>query len=208
MEAFALWVKEIVAQLGYTEIVFLMALESSLFPVPSELVMIPAGYRAAQGELNPWLATLCGGLGSVIGASANYLLGKYVGKTFLLAYGKYFLISPRTFHDAEALFLRNANVATFVGRFIPGIRHLISIPPGMFGMGAAPFVLLTALGATLWCGVLTALGYFFGQPVIAAVMEYTHEAALLALVALFAFVVWFVIKHRGRKDDATTERAT
>ena len=207
MEAFGQWIKEVVAQLGYTEIVFLMALESSLFPVPSELVMIPAGYRAAQGELNPWLATLCGGLGSLIGASANYLLGKYVGKTFLLAYGKYFLISPKTFHDAEALFLRNANVATFVGRFIPGIRHLISIPPGMFGMAVMPFVLLTTLGATLWCGVLTALGYYFGQPVIAAVMEYTHEAALLALVGLFAFVVWFVIKHRARKNDASVERA-
>lgn len=208
MEAFMQWVREIVAHLGYTEIVFLMALESSLFPVPSELVMIPAGYRAAQGELNPWLAALCGGLGSLIGASANYALGKFVGKTFLLAYGKYFLISPRTFHDAEQLFLRNANVATFVGRFIPGIRHLISIPPGMFGMHLAPFVLLTTLGATLWCGVLTALGYFFGQPVIDAVMAYTHEAALLAVGALAVFVVWFVIKHRARRGHASTEGTT
>lgn len=208
MEAFGLWVKEIVAQLGYTEIVFLMALESSLFPVPSELVMIPAGYRAAQGELNPWLATLCGGLGSLIGASANYALGKYVGKMFLLAYGKYFLISPKTFYDAEQLFLRNANVATFIGRFIPGIRHLISIPPGMFGMGLAPFVFLTTLGATLWCGVLTALGYFFGQPVIAAVMAYTHEAALVALVGLVAFVIWFVIKQRAKRAVTPTEGST
>jgi membrane protein DedA with SNARE-associated domain len=209
MEAFAQWVKEVVAQLGYTEIVFLMALESSLFPVPSELVMIPAGYRAAQGELNPFLAALCGGLGSLIGASANYALGKYVGKAFLLAYGKYFLISAKTFHDAEQLFLRNANVATFIGRFIPGIRHLISIPPGMFGMGLLPFALLTAFGATLWCGVLTALGYFFGQPVIEAVMAYTHEAALLALVGLAVFVIWFVVKHRGRKNGASsTERTT
>ena len=208
MEAFALWVKEIVAHLGYTEIVFLMALESSLFPVPSELVMIPAGYRAAQGELNPFLAVLCGGLGSLIGASANYALGKYVGKAFLLAYGKYFLISPKTFHDAEQLFLRNANVATFVGRFIPGIRHLISIPPGMFGMGLLPFALLTTLGATLWCGVLTALGYFFGQPVIEAVMAYTHEAALLALAGLVALVIGFVVRQRGRRTGNSTERAT
>ena len=205
MEAFALWIKEVVAHLGYTEIVFLMALESSLFPVPSELVMIPAGYRAAQGELNPFLATLCGGLGSLIGASANYALGKYVGKVFLLAYGKYFLISPKTFHDAEQLFLRNANVATFVGRFIPGIRHLISIPPGMFGMGLAPFMLLTTLGATLWCGVLTALGYYFGQPVIAAVMTYTPEAALLALVGLLVFIVWFVIRHRAKRNAVSTQ---
>lgn len=207
MDAFGQWVKEVVAHLGYTEIVFLMALESSLFPVPSELVMIPAGYRAAQGELNPWLATLCGGLGSLIGACANYALGKYVGKTFLLAYGKYLLISHTTFHDAEALFLRNAKAATFFGRFIPGIRHLISIPPGMFGMRLVPFALLTTLGATLWCGVLTALGYFFGQPVVEAVMAYTHEAAFLALAGLLVFVVWFVIKHRARRNGTSTERA-
>jgi membrane protein DedA with SNARE-associated domain len=198
MEAFGSWLKEMVSHLGYTEIVLLMALESSLFPVPSELVMIPAGYRAAQGELNPWLATLCGGLGSLIGASANYALGKYVGKAFVLNYGKYFLISRKTYDDAEALFLRNANVATFVGRFIPAVRHLISIPPGMFGMAIPPFVLLTTLGATIWCGVLVAAGYFFGEPVVAAIGAYTHEAGLIALALLFAFVVWFVLKHRGK----------
>lgn len=198
MEAFGSWLKEMVSHLGYTEIVLLMALESSLFPVPSELVMIPAGYRAAQGELNPWLATLCGGLGSLIGASANYALGKYVGKAFVLNYGKYFLISRKTYDDAEALFLRNANMATFVGRFIPAVRHLISIPPGMFGMAIPPFVLLTTLGATIWCGVLVAAGYFFGEPVVAAIGAYTHEAGLIALALLFAFVVWFVLKHRGK----------
>lgn len=203
MESFAIWLKEMVAHLGYTEIVFLMALESSLFPVPSELVMIPAGYRAAQGELNPFLATLAGGFGSLIGASANYALGRYVGRAFLLRYGKYFLINQKTFDDAEALFLRNANMATFVGRFIPGIRHLISIPPGMFGMALAPFVLLTTLGATLWCGVLVATGYFLGEPVVAAVSAYTHEAGILALLAMVLFVVWFVFKHRRK----TAERA-
>lgn len=203
MEAFGIWLQEMLTHLGYAEIVFLMALESSLFPVPSELVMIPAGYRAAQGALDPWLATLCGGLGSLIGASANYALGRYVGKAFLLRYGKYFLISQKTYDDAEALFLRNANVATFVGRFIPGVRHLISIPPGMFGMRLPPFVLLTTLGATLWCGVLVAAGYFFGEPVVAAVAAYTHEAGILALLALFLFVLWFVFKHRSKPGETS-----
>lgn len=201
MEAFGLWLKEMLTHLGYAEIVLLMALESSLFPVPSELVMIPAGYRAAQGDLNPWLAVLCGGFGSLIGASANYALGRYVGKAFLLRYGKYFLISQKTYDDAEALFLRNANMATFVGRFIPGVRHLISIPPGMFGMRLPPFVVLTTLGATLWCGVLVALGYFFGEPVVAAVGEYTHEAGILALIGLLIFVIWFVLKHRAPNKE-------
>jgi membrane protein DedA with SNARE-associated domain len=86
MGEFAQWINGVVQHLGYKEIFFLMALESSLFPVPSELVMIPAGYRAAQGGLDPWLATLAGGLGSLLGASANYLLGRYVGRAFLLRY--------------------------------------------------------------------------------------------------------------------------
>src|SRR3546814_3071661 len=103
-----------------------MALESSLVPIPSELVMIPAGYLAAQGSLDPLLATLAGGSGSLLGASANYLFGRYAGRAFLLRYGKYFLIDERKYHEAEKLFLRNAQWATFIGRFIPVIRHLIS----------------------------------------------------------------------------------
>jgi membrane protein DedA with SNARE-associated domain len=196
VEAFGLWLKDMVDQLGYGQIVLLMALESSLFPVPSELVMIPAGYRAAQGQLDPWLVTACGGGGSLIGAAVNYALGRFVGRTLLLRYGKYFLVNQKTFVDAENLFLHNANVATFVGRFLPGIRHLISIPPGMFGMALAPFALLTAAGATLWCGVLVALGYFLGEPVVAAVTQYLHEVAILCAVALVALVVWFVQRRR------------
>ncbi|MGQ0698329.1 MAG: DedA family protein [Panacagrimonas sp.] len=204
MEAFGSWLQAMLSHLGYWEIVFLMALESTLVPVPSELVLIPAGYRAAQGELNPWLAALAGGGGSMIGACVNYALGRYVGRGFVLRYGKYFLVNQKTFEDAEALFLRNANMATFVGRFIPGIRHLISIPPGMFGMRLAPFFFLTTLGATIWSGVLVALGYFFGEPVVAAVSTYTHEAGLLALAALLIFVIWFVLKHR----KSSSERAS
>ena len=125
MSVFTAWVEQYVAHLGYAEIFFLMALESSLFPVPSELVMIPAGYLARRGELDPVLAALAGGLGSLFGASANYVLGRYAGRAFLLRYGRYFLIDERKYHEAEKLFLRNAVWATFVGRFIPVIRHLI-----------------------------------------------------------------------------------
>lgn len=194
MEAFAAWVQALVAELGYTEIVFLMALESSLFPVPSELVMIPAGYLAAQGQLNPWLASLAGAFGSLIGASANYLLGRTLGRAFLLRYGKYVLVSEAKYHRAEALFLRNANLATFVGRFLPVIRHLISLPAGVFGMPLLPFCVLTTVGAALWCGVLVALGYWLGEPVVAMVVEYTHEVALFCAASLLVFVAWFLMR--------------
>lgn len=196
MDAFGQWLQELVGRLGYAEIVLLMALESSLFPVPSELVMIPAGYLAARGDLDPWLATLAGAGGSVIGASANYLLGRYVGRAFLLRWGRYLLIDRAKYEEAEALFMRSAMLATFVGRFIPVVRHLISLPAGVFGMSPLPFALLTGLGAGLWCAVLVALGYFFGEPVVAIVVEYTHEATLVTLAGLVIFAAWFMLRRR------------
>lgn len=198
MTGFVEWVQSVVQHLGYTEIFFLMALESSLFPVPSELVMIPAGFRAAQGDLNPWLATLAGGLGSLLGASANYLLGRYVGRAVLLRYGKWFLINEAKYHEAEALFLKNAKLATFVGRFIPVIRHLISLPAGVFGMALLPFALLTTLGATLWCGVLVLLGYYLGEPTIRLVAEYSHLFGYAAVALTAVFGLWFLLRRPRR----------
>ena len=197
MNGFVEWINSVVQQLGYTEIFFLMALESSLFPVPSELVMIPAGYRAAQGDLNPWLATLAGGAGSLLGASANYLLGRYVGRAFLLRWGKWFLINEAKYQEAEALFLKNANLATFVGRFIPVIRHLISLPAGVFGMALLPFAALTTLGATIWCGVLVILGYYLGEPTIRIVAEYSHLLGYAAVAITAVFGLWFLLRRRS-----------
>lgn len=197
VEALHDWFAETVAQLGYAEIVFLMALESSLFPVPSELVMIPAGYLAYAGHLDPWLATLAGAVGSVIGAAANYALGRYVGRAFLLRYGKYFLVSERKYHEAESLFLRNAYLATFIGRFIPVIRHLISLPAGVFGMPKLPFALITFVGAGMWCAILVALGYHYGEPAAQLMRLYTAEIGIAALVVLVAWVLWFLLRRRN-----------
>jgi membrane protein DedA with SNARE-associated domain len=200
VEDFVGWLSELYGGLGYTEIVVLMALESSLFPVPSELVMIPAGYRAATGALDPVLAVLAGTAGSVIGASANYLLGEYVGRAFLLRYGKYLLIDAQKYHEAEAMFLRNARLATFIGRLLPVVRHLISLPAGVFGMPWGWFLGITALGAALWCAVLVAVGYYFGEPAVALAQVYMHELALIVLAALAVFAAWFLF-HKTRKRE-------
>lgn len=202
VEAFASWLSELYAGLGYTEIVVLMALESSLFPVPSEFVMIPAGYLAATGALNPVLAVLAGTAGSVVGASANYLLGEYVGRAFLLRYGKYLLINAAKYHEAEAMFLRNARVATFIGRLLPVVRHLISLPAGVFGMPWHWFLAITALGAGLWCTVLVALGYWFGEPAVALASRYMHELAIAVAAGLVVFVLWFLFHKTRRGTDA------
>lgn len=209
MSGFVEWINGVVQHLGYTEIFFLMALESSLFPVPSELVMIPAGYRAAQGALDPVLATLAGGAGSLLGASANYVLGRYVGRAFLLRYGKWFLINETKYHEAEQLFLKNANLATFVGRFIPVIRHLISLPAGTFGMALLPFAVLTTIGATIWCGILVALGYYLGETTVRMVAEYTHLFGYAAIALTLVFGLWFLLRRqRAEPKNADSKENT
>lgn len=190
----AAWVEQYVAHLGYVEIFFLMAMESSLVPLPSELVMIPAGYLSAQGVLNPWLAALVGGAGSVFGASINYAIGRYAGRAFLLRYGRYLLIDERKYHEAEKLFLRNALWATFICRFIPVIRHLISLPPGVFGMRLLPFLTVTMLGATLWCGVLIVIGHHFGESVANVMRHWSNEIGVVACLLVGAFVLRFLLK--------------
>lgn len=192
LDTFREWLAALYAQLGYPQILLLMALESSLFPVPSELVMIPAGYLARAGQLDPWLAVACGAGGSLLGASANYLLGAYVGRPLLLHYGRYLLIDPRRYHQAEALFLHNAWLATFFGRLLPVIRHLISLPAGVFAMPKAAFAALTLAGSAVWSGVLVAVGYYLGRPAVALVLGYTHELTLAVLAAgvLLVGIVW------------------
>lgn len=130
--------------LSYSDIFILMAMESSIIPLPSELVMIPAGWIAASGTLDPYIATLVGGMGSVVGATANYfILGRLIGKPFLRKYGKYIFITHEKYDRAESLFLRNQNLYTFLGRLIPVVRHLISIPAGIFRMPLFPFWSIT-----------------------------------------------------------------
>lgn len=179
--------------IDYTAIFILMTLESSIFPVPSELVMIPAWVSAAGGHIDPVLATLVGGIGSGVGALLNYfILGKWLGKPFLEKYGKYILITKEKYQRAENLFLRNDRIYTFVGRFIPVVRHLISIPAGIFRMPIVPFVSLTFVWATLWCGILVALGYFFGDTMTEFISRYSNEVGYAAIV-LIAVYIWYKI---------------
>lgn len=191
------WLADLYAHIDYPQIFVLMALESSLFPVPSEIVMMPAGYLARSGRLDVVMVALVGGAGSVAGAWFNYLIGRYLGRAFLLRYGRYVLVPEHKYHEAEALFLRNAYLATFFGRFLPVVRHLISLPAGVFGMNRIAFTLLTALGATIWCGILSATGYLFGREAIHIVQTYTHLIGLGAVALLAVGLAWFLF-HRAR----------
>ncbi|MBU1566722.1 MAG: DedA family protein [Proteobacteria bacterium] len=191
--------------LGYPGIFILMAMESSLIPVPSELVMPPAGYLAQQGLMNPWLAISAGTLGSLAGAYANYYGARYIGRPLMLKYGKYILIPPNKFHRVEGFFLRHGEISTFIGRLLPVVRHLISIPAGLYGMNHLRFSMYTLLGAFIWCSVLTWIGYLIGQNQD-LIMAYSKQAVIWAVVGSCMLVSVYIVLHR-RKTTSLSAKA-
>ena len=155
---------------GYAFIFLFMAVESSFIPFPSEVVMIPAGFLAARGELSLHaagpdlaLAVLVGLLGSLAGAYVNYFLSASLGEPFLRRYGRWFFLKPAALDRASELFNRYGAAATFVCRLLPAIRQLISIPAGIAKMPLGTFTLFTALGAGLWTAVLAGTGFWLGR---------------------------------------------
>ena len=147
---------------GYLGIFLLMVVESSFIPFPSEIVLIPAGYLASQGEMNIVYIMTSALAGSLGGAFINYYLALTLGRKFLLKYGNYFFISEATLEKMERYFKSHGHISTFTGRLIPGIRQLISIPAGLARMNIVEFSLYTSLGAGIWALILTLLGYFIG----------------------------------------------
>lgn len=196
------WLIETVSALGYPGIVLLMFIESSFLPLPSELVMPPAGYLVAHGRMDAALAILAGTAGSILGALFNYWFAVIVGEPFLRRYGKYVLLRAHHLDRAEAFFARHGEISTFVGRLLPVVRHLISIPAGMARMRLGRFVGFTALGAGIWCTVLVYIGWFLGQHE-AVLMEgvvraYSTKAVLYMLPILVVLVVVYVVLQRRR----------
>jgi membrane protein DedA with SNARE-associated domain len=202
LSSFFHWLADTILALGYPGIVVLMAIESSILPLPSELVMPPAGYLAAKGQMNGVLAVAAGTLGSVLGALVNYALALFVGEPLLRKYGKYVLVSGRSLDRSEAFFRRHGEISTLIGRLLPVVRHLISIPAGVSRMSLKRFILFTALGAGVWCAVLTYLGYIIGrhgEQVEAVIGGYVHHALLAyVLPGVVILVGGYVLWRQGR----------
>lgn len=204
---------------GYLLIFVFMAVESSFIPFPSEVVMIPAGFLAARGELQGGSPLVClsvavgvGILGSLAGAFVNYYLALWVGKPFLEKYGKYFFIKPEPLARACEVFNRYGAATTFVCRLVPVIRQLISIPAGISRMPLGSFTLFTGLGAGIWTAILAAVGYVLGRQagdlsylelcvrgksLAAQNLPYVVGGAVV-LVALYALVSKLVMGKRER----------
>ncbi len=187
-----------IGDMGYWGIFLLMFLESTFFPFPSEIVMIPAGYLAFKGELNLYMVILAGIVGSVAGALFNYYLAMHFGRKFILRYGRYFFIKEKTLDKLEAFFIKHGELSTFNGRLIPGIRQLISLPAGLARMNMAKFAFYSGFGAGIWVIVLVAIGYLLGSNE-ALISEYLHAATLIALFCVVLITIFYIVRHKRRQ---------
>src|SRR6266566_5875402 len=156
---------------GYLGIIVLMALESSIFPVPSEIVIPPAAFLAAQGKLNLWGVIAAGTFGSWLGASVTYWVSLWLGRILIVKWGPFFAISESKLTRAEHWQRRYEAGGIFFARLLPVIRHLISIPAGIIRMGFLKFSLLTLIGAGAWCSVLAWLGGRVGAKLTSAQLQ-------------------------------------
>ncbi|MEK7677686.1 MAG: DedA family protein [Verrucomicrobiota bacterium] len=177
---------------GYAGAAFLMALESMIAPVPSEAVMPFVGFQVADGKWNLSLAIAATSLGSIIGSLLSYLMGYYGGKPLVLKVGKYLLLNQRDLERTEKFFHQRKGVLTiFISRFIPVVRHFISIPAGTGKMPLLPFLLVTLLGATMWNTFLLVCGMKLREH-WQIVQKYSHQADVVVILILLAGVIWFL----------------
>ena len=207
------FISTLLSHLDYPTILLLMLLESTVIPVPSELVVAPAAYHAASGELNVVLVVLFATIGADLGASINYFVALYVGRPVIYKFanskwGKLCLLNQQKVEKSERYFDNHGVAATLTGRLIPGIRHLISIPAGLARMNYWKFLLYTTIGAGLWHAILAAMGWYLStfvpeNELEATIEQYNHYivATIVGIVVLTIgySLVKSVIKHKKNK---------
>lgn len=195
------WLVNSIGQFGYPGIAFLMFLESSFFPFPSEVVIPPAGYLAARGEMNLWMVISAGILGSLLGALFNYWVSLKFGRPFFERHGRYLLISKRSLVKAERFFDKHGHITTFVGRLLPGIRQYISLPAGVARMNPSLFCLLTGLGAGIWVATLALVGYWIGNNQ-ELLMAHIHRIGIVLVISCVMGYIWkYVRPHAGNGGE-------
>ncbi len=194
----AKYTTHLISTSGYLGVFLLMAAESTMVPLPSELVMPFAGYLAYTGKFNFVYVIFISGLGTVFGSLVSYYIGEYGGEPFLEKYGKYLLINKKDLEWTHKWFTNHGEKTIFISRFIPVVRHLISIPAGIAEMNIKRFTIFTFLGGFLWNTFLAYLGYLLGQN-WTLVHHYTKPLSYVVVVLLIAGVVFFVYKHVYKK---------
>ena len=199
------WLSSLLGNLNYTTVFFLMMLESTMIPVPSELVVSPAAYHAAGGNLNIFLVILCATLGADLGASINYFVAYYLGRPIVYRFansrlGRLCMLNQEKVEKSEKYFDDHGIVATLTGRLIPGIRHLISIPAGLAKMRYWTFLFYTTIGAGLWNCILAALGWYLHTVVPEdqlndKIMEYGEYIKVVIILLVVVALLFFMSRH-------------
>ena len=199
------WISTLLGNLNYGTILLLMLLESTVIPVPSELVVAPAAYHSASGELNVFLVILFATIGADLGASINYFVALYVGRPVIYKFanskwGKMCLLNQEKVEKSERYFDNHGIMATLTGRLVPGIRHLISIPAGLARMTYWKFLLYTTIGAGVWHAILAALGWYLHTIVTEnqlndTIKEYNHYIVFAILAIVVIAILYVVVKN-------------
>ncbi len=202
IQSLTTWAINLASSLGYMGIFIAMIIESSILPLPSEIILIPAGLAASKGNFSITLLLLVSVIGSIIGALFNYTLAYFLGRKtidkFLLKYKKLFFISKETMAKTDKFFETDGEITTFLGRLIVGIRHLISLPAGFARMNLFKFCFYTGLGALVWSAVLIAVGFIFGSNMDFILKNFRVVSYVLALVIFIILLIYILVRRMRR----------
>ncbi len=190
-------------QIGYFGIFIGMFLESTLVPIPSEIVMIPAGIAASHGTMNLYFALIVGVLGNIAGAVFMYHLAASIGRKILLKIGKYFFVKEATIQKIEDFFQKHGPISIFIGRLLPGFRHFISIPAGVAKMDLKSFYIYTSAGSAIWTSVLVALGFFIGENQDLIAQNLNKIILGCAMFCALALTFYVVIKKKLTPSESS-----
>jgi len=185
---------------GYFGVFILMALESMIAPVPSEVVMPFAGYLALQGKFSFWIVLLASSLGSVFGSFLSYYIGLYGGKPLVLKFGKYLLLEEEHLEWTEKWFKKRGEKTILISRFVPVVRHLISMPAGIAKMPLRKFLVYTFIGASIWNFMLLYAGLKLGLQ-WNKIHQYSGQLDIIFIAAVAAFFIYFILKHHKRRKN-------
>lgn len=185
-------------EIGYFGIFIGMFLESTLMPIPSEAIMIPAGIAASAGTMNIYIAIIAGIMGNITGAAFSYYLAISFGRTILFRIGKYFLIKAETIIKVENFFMNHGHISIFIGRILPGFRHFISLIAGVAKMDLKLFLIYTTIGTAIWSSTLAALGFFIGSNQ-KLIHEHLNEIIIACALGCALIVTLYIFLKPARK---------
>ncbi len=202
------WATHILETTGYAGLVFLMALESMIAPIPSEAVMPFAGFLIVDGEFSWAGVIIFSSIGSILGSLISYYLGYWGGRPLVLKVGRFFLLDKSHLDSTEKYFTKRGEITILVARFIPVVRHLISIPAGLAKMNIWKFLIYTVIGATCWNTILVIAGYYLKEN-WTEIMKYSHTIDYFVvgiLVLFFAYILWKLIKDYKKRKAENREK--